>query len=197
LKEAGLTRLSVSDDSFHSDEFPQSPPVKHLLAAAARLGIKAGTICMQRPGDGGQVNAKREPITGGAIRFRGRALETLAKDQTAERSWHTFNECPDEDWDEIGRLHLDAYGNLFSCQGIVFGNVNERPLAVIVDAYHPEDHPIIGPLHRGGPAELVREFDLPLHEKYLDACHLCYTARQQLRERFPHELAPSQVYGIA
>jgi hypothetical protein len=196
LKEAGLTRLSVSDDSFHSEEFPQSLTVKHLLGAAEKLGIETGTICMQRPGEGGHLNAKGEPITGGAIRFRGRAIETLAKDQTAHKYWPTFNECPDEDWDEIGRLHLDAYGNLFSCQGIVLGNVNERPLAVIVEAYHPEDHPIISPLYRGGPAELVREFDLPLHEKYLDACHLCYTARRQLQARFPRELAPAQVYGI-
>ena len=196
LKAAGLTRLSVSDDSFHSETFPAVSPAQRLRQAADEMGIDTSTICMSRPGEIASAKAKGEPITGGTIRFRGRALEKLSAENSPEQSWETLNECPDEDWDEIGRLHLDAYGNLFSCQGIVLGNLNEHSLAEIAAEYHPENHPIIGPLCQGGPAELVRKYHLPLGGKYLDACHLCYTARQLLRERFAQELAPNQVYGI-
>jgi hypothetical protein len=47
----------------------------------------------------------------------------------------------------------------------------------------------------GGPAELVRAYDLQLKENFADACHLCYTARLSLRERFGEILGPDQVYG--
>ena len=196
LRVAGLTRLSVSDDSFHSETFPQASPARHLLDAARKLGLDASAICVERPGACVRVNAKGEPITGGTVKFRGRAVETMAADAPAKQPWMSFNECPDEDWDDVGRLHLDAYGNLFSCQGIVFGNLGKRSLAEIAARYSPETHPVIGPLHRGGPAGLVRTFDLPLHGEFHDACHLCYAARLQLLDQFPSELAPRQVYGI-
>ena len=47
----------------------------------------------------------------------------------------------------------------------------------------------------GGPAELVRRYDLTCRGNYCDACHLCDTARHALRERFPEVLAPDQMYG--
>jgi len=56
-------------------------------------------------------------------------------------------------------------------------------------------HPIIGPLIEGGPAALVRHYDLPHEEAYADACHLCYLARDALRTRFPEVLAPGIAYG--
>jgi hypothetical protein len=196
LKDAGLTRLSVSDDDFHSEKFPHSPVVRNIREAAQRLGLAADTICMERPGSAGSVNAKGEPITGGTIRFRGRAVETMSSEAGTLEPWCTFHECPDEDWDDVGRLHLDPYGNLFSCQGIVFGNLHRQSLADVVKTYAPQNHPIIGPLRQGGPAELVDTFDLALRLEFHDACHLCYTARQQLIDRFPQELAPRQVYGI-
>jgi hypothetical protein len=196
LKAAGLTMLSVSDDSYHSDEFPHSTSVKNLVDAARELHIDTDTICIEGVGQGTKTNEKGEPITGGTVRFRGRAVEKLAGDQTATLPWHSFDSCPDEDWEDLGRLHLDGYGKLFACQGIVLGNLLQSSLAEVVANYRPENHPIIGPLHRGGPAELVRHFDLPLKDKYLDACHLCFLSRRQLLERFPRELAPAQVYGI-
>jgi hypothetical protein len=48
----------------------------------------------------------------------------------------------------------------------------------------------------GGPAELVRRYDLPHDDGYVDACHLCYSARAALRQRFPELLAPPNVYGL-
>ena len=70
-----------------------------------------------------------------------------------------------------------------------------QPLVDIMADYQPEQHPIVGPLVRGGPAELVRAHGLTPAEEYADACHLCYTARDQLRARFPESLGPGQMYG--
>jgi len=75
------------------------------------------------------------------------------------------------------------------------GNVWEKPLKEIVAEYDPAAHPIVGPLMAGGPAGLVKRYDLPLQESYADECHLCYLARDMLRGRYPALLAPPQVYG--
>jgi hypothetical protein len=64
------------------------------------------------------------------------------------------------------------------------------------EKYNADAHPICGPLLVGGPVALVTEYALPHKEKYADACHLCYEARQMLRERFPEILKPDQMYGV-
>jgi hypothetical protein len=56
-------------------------------------------------------------------------------------------------------------------------------------------HPVIGPLLEGGPAAPVERYGLPHEVACVDACHLCYTAREMLRERFPEFLGPGQIYG--
>ena len=79
------------------------------------------------------------------------------------------------------------------------------PLLIAVDARRGEVYvqqfksggadPVTGPLLEGGPAELVRRYDLSCKGRYCDACHLCDTARRALRGRFPGELAPDAMYG--
>jgi hypothetical protein len=92
-------------------------------------------------------------------------------------------------------VHVDAFGHIHLCQGLVMGNVWQRPLEEIVAAYDPQAHPIVGPLMEGGPAALIERYDLPHEPGYIDACHLCYVARDALRGRFPEFLAPPTVYG--
>jgi hypothetical protein len=196
LQEAGLTSLSVSDDTFHSDPSQGETPAARTVAACRRLGIAVGTICIAPAQGIPDDKQKGDPIVGGDVRFRGRAADKLVNDELPRRSWDSFRECPDEDFEEIGRLHLDPFGYLYPCQGVVVGNLAKDTLTSVVRDYRASAHPIIGPLIAGGPAELVRHYDLPLREKYVDACHLCYLARQMLCERFPAHLAPPQVYGV-
>jgi hypothetical protein len=67
----------------------------------------------------------------------------------------------------------------------------------IMAGYDPDEHPIVGPLLAGGPAELIRRYDLSHQDRYADHCHLCYSARCALRQRFPDVLTPDQMYGPA
>jgi hypothetical protein len=160
------------------------------------LGIPVGTISIAHPETElvdpavGQL-----PTDESGVMYRGRAAEKLVK-HASRKSWTEFTECPYEDLVEPGRIHLDPLGYLHICQGISIGNLFEKPLKEICEEYKPEDHPVVGPLLSGGPAELVRQYDLPLKESYADACHLCYTARSMLRERLPNILEPDQVYGL-
>jgi hypothetical protein len=127
--------------------------------------------------------------------YRGRAAEKLAP-RADKHSWDDFDSCPHEDLREPGRVHLDPLGNIHICQGIVIGNLFEKPLKQICDEYDPDSHPICGPLLSGGPAELVTEYNLEHGSHYADACHLCYEVRTTLRTRFPDLLAPNQMYGV-
>jgi MoaA/NifB/PqqE/SkfB family radical SAM enzyme len=187
--------LSVSSDLFHHSE-EQDRLAENAAAAAKELGIPIGTISIAKPeASGADGPVGQLPLGESPVRFRGRAAEKLAGD-APKRPWEEFTECPCEDFRDPGRVHLDPLGNVHICQGIVLGNVFSSTLASICEAYDPETHPVTGPLLAGGPAELVRHFDLPHEPAYADACHLCYEARRALRDHLPDALGPDQVYGI-
>ena len=192
---AGLLQsLSVSSDFFHYDEY-LSQQARNAQAAAEALGIPCGVIQIDSP-EHTPTSAGVIPAGESAVMYRGRAAARLA-DKVAPQAWSVFDTCPHEDLVEPGRLHVDPFGYLHICQGITIGNVWESSLAEICASYTPSTHPICGPILRGGPAELVRSFDLVHQATYADACHLCYSSRQSLRERFPKILAPELVYGLA
>lgn len=187
--------VGLSSDLFHGEAM-MTQAAKNASAARERLDIGGGILSIRPIDDGGgsQPPEKGEPIVGGPVRFRGRAVAKLAAD-VQQQPWSRFTECPDEDFTNIQRVHVDAYGYVHACQGLCIGNVWEQPLKNIVEEYDPHAHPIIGPLVGGGPVALVKQYNVPHAETYADACHLCYTARDALRSRFPQLLAPPTAYG--
>jgi hypothetical protein len=194
---AGLLHdLTISTDLFHYSEMV-SAQARNAQAAAEQLGIPVGTIICAVPegAPGYPAQAAGEPVESGAIMFKGRAAVKLVEG-VARRPWHEFIECPHETLDDPKRVHVDHLGNLHLCQGLTMGkSIFEQPLADVVAAYDAQAHPVIGPLLAGGPAALVERYGLPHEEAYVDACHLCYTVRVTLRERFPEVLGPGQMYG--
>jgi MoaA/NifB/PqqE/SkfB family radical SAM enzyme len=188
-----LHSLSVSTDELHYDE-QVSAEARHVLEASRALGIPADMIVCDVPEGLGSAPRRGEPVEGGPIMYRGRAAVKLAAKAPAT-PWDAFDECPHEQLDDPGRVHLDPFGNLHLCQGLILGNLFERPLKEILRSYRPQQHPIIGPLLKGGPAELARRYEVAHDDAYADACHLCYAARLALRPRFGDVLGPGQMYG--
>ncbi len=184
LIDLGLVDLSVSTDRFHGEE-DESPEWQRIREAASWLGIPADTISLAPP---------RAPVCEGNLRLRGRAAERLVAGLPLV-PWEELSTCPHEQLAEPERVHVDAFGHVHLCQGLLLGNVREQPFDTLVETYRPEAHPIVGPLLEGGPAALVRRYDLPHAQGYVEECHLCYRAREMLRERFPEYLGPQQVYG--
>ena len=190
-----LEDLSVSSDLFHYDE-SMSQQAKNACQAAEELGIPIGTISVAPP-ETPEIDPAvgQLPLDESGVMYRGRAAAKLVE-KASLKPWNEFNECPYEDLREPGRIHLGPMGNLHICQGISIGNLFEQPLREICAAYDPDEHPVTGPLLSGGPAELVRRYNLPHNDEYADACHLCYTSRVALREQYPSLLGPDQVYGL-
>lgn len=190
-----LNDLTVSSDLFHYNEL-LSQQARNASQAAEASGISTGVISIAKPEQVDTPNVEGQLPTGeSGVMFRGRAAEMLAHN-VQQHAWDTFTTCPYEDLVEPGRVHIDPLGNLHLCQGIVIGNLFERPLKAICASYDPKSHPIVGPILAGGPRQLVEQYALPHELAYADACHLCYQARLALRTRFPQTLAPDQMYGI-
>jgi hypothetical protein len=218
--------LSISSDLFHYDEFLSRNAKNAAAAAerlGIAIGIisvaqpgdvmspernAAGTTPAAQPGDvmSPERNAAgtTEPLNSvvgqlpegeSSVMYRGRAACQLVANAKLS-PWETFTSCMSEDLREPGRVHLDPFGNLHICQGLVIGNIHQTPLKQICAEYDPESHPIVGPLLAGGPVALVTEYNLPHVVSYADACHLCYESRAALRARFPEVLAPDQMYGV-
>lgn len=195
IAEVGVDDLSLSSDLFHGEAM-MTQAAKSGMEAAKQLGIPQYLSVIEVP-EGCHTSTpaqKGEPITGGQVRFRGRAVAKLTEG-VPRQPWTEFTECPDEDFQNPSRVHVDAFGHVHLCQGLLVGNLWQQPLREIVASYDPASHPIIGPLMEGGPVALVERYDLPHEDTYIDACHLCYQARDQLRSRFPEYLAPATVYG--
>jgi len=185
LAGAGLTTLTVSDDTFHwgePDGDAPSPP-KIAMAAAKRAGIETFPICIPHPDDDE------------GIVYRGRAVSKLTEGRETKPA-RTFTECTGEEFADPGRFHLDGHGNVHLCQGIVMGNLTKTPLSEIVANWDPHAHAIAGPLVDGGPAKLAEAIapDL-LDEEFVSDCHLCWQARETAQDRFPAELAPPELYA--
>jgi hypothetical protein len=184
---AVLEDLSISSDLYHCGDC-LGEQVQNAVAAAKWLNIPIGLISIAQPD-----SAEKDQ---GEIMYRGRASRQLVPRVKRMVDYRQFNECRHEDLREPGRVHLDPLGNLHICQGIVIGNVFEKPLKKICEEYNADSHPICGLLLNGGPAALMDEYNLPHDSGYADACHACYDARLALRTRFPEFLSPDQMYGV-
>jgi MoaA/NifB/PqqE/SkfB family radical SAM enzyme len=193
---AGLVEdLSVSSDLYHYDQ-KISQQSNYAVEAAQELDIPLGVICVAQPETEDALSTSGKlPLGESGVMYRGRAAEKLTP-QASRHPWETFTECPHEDLREPGRVHIDPLGNLHVCQGISIGNLFQTPLSEIIQEYHPDSHPITGPLLNGGPAELVRRYQVSHEDGYADACHLCYSSRILLRQQFPETLTPDQMYGL-
>ena len=195
LCELGVSDISISDDTFHYEE-EKDNPAKIAIRAAKKLGMPVSSICIEKPQfEIDDTKSKGEPVVKGGALLKGRSVEKLLEG-LPRRSYDEFKECPEEDLKNPKRVHVDPYGYVHLCQGLVMGNMWEIPLSKLVKNYRADSHPICGPLIKGGPALLAKEYNVKHENKYVDACHFCYSIRLFLLNRFPKYLAPRQIYGL-
>lgn len=195
LRDLEIDDLSVSDDCFHMLS-PSDHPSILIEKIGSELGVPVNTLCLYKPDEipnDIEIN-KGEPITGGNIRIRGRAADTLSSYLPTKESIF-LNSCGYEDLVNPMRVHLDAYGYIHICQGITIGNMWEKPLSEILTTYDPYNHPIVAPLVKGGPLELAKTYQIPFKEQFVETCHMCYTIRKTLRAYHPEYLQPNQIYN--
>jgi hypothetical protein len=179
LMAAGMSSLGISTDQWHRMHVPLER-VELLLEVCEKAGLQA---------------SRMETAIEGVL-FRGRAAERLAPGRPKKPA-EELTRCPHEQLAAPARMHLDCYGRLHLCQGLAIGG---RGPADAVRGDHPASHPIVRLLLDGGPYALARfaaEHGFEIEPGYVDACNLCYRAREFLRSRYPDLLGPDEMYGAA
>jgi MoaA/NifB/PqqE/SkfB family radical SAM enzyme len=195
ISEIGISNLSISDDVYHYGEMEENL-AKYAYEAAKKLNLPVSKIAIEDPKQYlKEIEWKGRLVVEGRVMFKGRAVEKLVEG-LPRKPWTEFNQCVDEDFSNQSRVHVDPFGYVHVCQGITIGNINQTSLKELLANFNPEQHPICAPILKGGPAELVREYHVEHEQEYVDECHLCYLTRLKLRTKFPHVLAPDQMYGI-
>jgi MoaA/NifB/PqqE/SkfB family radical SAM enzyme len=195
ILEIGVSDIIVSDDTFHYSKEEENL-AKYARQAAEEFGLPVSKISIEEPKQYMKEKQWRgEPVREGAVLFKGRPAEKLVEG-VPKRPWKEFDKCVDEDFSNQKRVHIDPFGYVHVCQGITMGNMKKTPLHVMFEQFNPHTHPICGPILKGGPAELVRTYNVEHEKSYVDECHLCYCTRLKLRKMFPKILAPDQMYGI-
>jgi MoaA/NifB/PqqE/SkfB family radical SAM enzyme len=194
LRDLGVSDISVSDDTFHYPEGKggkrkEENLAKNAYVAARILDLPVASICIDEP-DASKV-VKEET----SIRFRGRAADKLVQG-LPRKNWKEFRECPYENLEKPERVHIDPFGNVHICQGLLMGNLSKTSFFDLVKNYDFKKHPICEPLVSGGPASLAEKYDVRHETDFVDACHFCYSIRRSLIDRFPEYLGPKEVYGL-
>ncbi|MFX1298574.1 MAG: radical SAM protein [Promethearchaeota archaeon] len=197
ISKLKISDFSTSNDLFHFEEKTENLS-KYARIAAEELNLPISSITIDKPEVEFEMEKSRDkgkPIIGGGVMFRGRAVETLTEGLPL-RPWEEMKECPYEDLEGLGRIHVDPFGNAQICQGLSIGNFWKTPLSTLIKDYTPKAHPICGPLIKGGPAQLVKIYNIDHEDNYVDECHCCYLARKALIDQFPEYLGPKQIYGL-
>ncbi len=177
LMEAGLSSLGISTDEWHRQSIPVER-VETLLQVCEAAGLTAS-----------RMETKIE-----GVMYRGRAAERLAPGRPT-KPVEELTTCPHEQLATPARVHLDCYGSVHLCQGLILGRGN---LKQAIESYDPATHPIVRHLLSGGPLALARfaaELGYEIAPGYVDACNLCYRVREYLRPHYPALLGPDEMFG--
>jgi organic radical activating enzyme len=201
LRQMGVASLQVSDDAYHYRSSGETP-AKRALRAANKIGLPATRLSIvppDQPYTYRESELNRQDKCGypedNRLRYRGRAVEKLTAG-VPTTGWETLNCCAYEELSDPWRVYVDSLGNVQICQGLSIGNARQTPLATLLDCYQAEKHPIYGPILLGGPSFLAERYGIEPDGRYVDACHLCFTVRLDLIDRFPGYLGPLHIYGL-
>lgn len=195
LNELGIRKFKISTDPFHQEYVPIEP-VRRLAQLATEI-LSPNRIqvrwrkYLDNPIDFTALSDQQknkiyiDAIGDYQCRFTGKAANKLAQLVANETfdSISTLNCKPD--FLAAKGVHIDPFGNVFSgtCSGIIFGNVNQKPLHKIWTDFHPDNNQIIKTLFNKGPAALLKLTHNQTSTKsklYATKCHLCTNIRSFL-----------------
>ena len=215
LRDAGVRGLYISADPFHLAFYPVDRYLRCYEAAAELFGqrnvaaeplTKEQLLGMQRVGrDPARLT---EYVRGSPPRMVGRAGEVLAQylparpiaDLVRDHMWHDAPPGMSCAWEfspqTMWEIHLDPYGNVQTCCGVILGNVEHTPFGELMAAGFATDNPIITALREQGPVGLLHlaEGLGYRREQYVQKCHLCWRVRKFLRPHYPDTLGPDEIY---
>jgi MoaA/NifB/PqqE/SkfB family radical SAM enzyme len=217
LRDAGAKGVLISCDPYHLAYVKIDSFLRARKYAIELFGRKNVITSDATPGELERMRAvgKCEELLAGHVRngppnLVGRAGAELAgyvpdrpiEELKNDRLWHatdtTDGTCISEfDPKEMWEIHIDPYGNVQTCCGIIAGNVRETSLGEMMGNRFA-DNEIVRIVREKGPfglLELATGLGYEAKKGYPQKCNLCWEVRKFLRPHFPDILGPDEIYG--
>ena len=215
LKEAGLTWFLISADAFHQDAVPLEN-IRILSQARVDLGLQGNddlsVVAMITPEYEHPFNTRTREIVG-KIREWGHGAslhnsmpyglghELVPPDvcamPRAERKCWEFRTWSFMDPKGPRTVIIGPDENVMVCYGVSLGNVRDKPLPVLLREYDEAPNPIVAALLTEGVEGVAARAEAHGWKRkpaYQNECHLCYCARDWLRQYEPEFLQPDECY---
>jgi hypothetical protein len=217
LRDAGAGGVLISCDPYHLAQVDARAYLrarKHAIDAFGPENVITSTATpaeIERIAAIGQSEVLlREYVREHPPRLVGRAGENLAgllpgrpvRELAFDELWHPVarrdGTCISEfDPGEMWEIHIDPYGNVQTCCGIILGNAREEPLpAIMKDGFNSNE--VVSMVREKGPfglLDMAIDLGYQARDGYPQKCNLCWEVRKFLRPRFPEALGPNEVYG--
>ncbi|HSV73664.1 MAG TPA: radical SAM protein [Chthonomonadales bacterium] len=216
LRDAGVLGLLISADPYHQEQCPPTRRLRcHRIAVEVfgRENVASEELTLddlERFRAIGMDPERRAAYArANPPRLVGRAGDDLARHfpdrplaDLRDAMWHGGvgeSGCAREfDPETMWEIHIDPYGNIQTCCGIVVGNADLEPLPGVMVRGLRGRHAIIDAVMDGGPQAL-----LPLAARLgyepragcPQRCGLCWEVRRYLRPHYPDVLGPEEIYA--
>lgn len=218
LKDAGMIGVLISADPYHQAFVPPERRFRAYQWAVeiyGRENVAAGDLSIEELSRFREIGrdetllseyCRKHPprLVGRAgnelARFiPDRALEELVNDSLWHGGAEGAKDCRMEfDPKEMWEIHIDPYGNIQTCCGIVVGNAHQTPLSGFMKRGFHIDNELVKIVYERGPfglLEIAIEQGYQPRSGYPQKCYFCWAIRKFLRPYFPDTFGPAEIYA--
>ncbi|MBU7003922.1 MAG: radical SAM protein [Theionarchaea archaeon] len=217
LKESGAKGVLISCDPYHLAHVKIDSFLRARKYAVKEFGRENVITSYATPEELERVRAVgkseellAEHVRNGPPNLVGRAGAELSRylpDRPIEELrydglWHpadiTDGTCISEfDPNEMWEIHIDPYGNVQTCCGILVGNARQSSLEEMMGSGFAGNEIVRIVRERGpfGLLDLATGLGYEARKGYPQKCNLCWEVRKYLRPHFPDILGPDEIYG--
>lgn len=216
LKKAGVPGVYISADPYHQEFIPPESRLRAYKWAVEIFGqenVAAANHSYEKLSEFRDIGRSEEKLAeysiNSGIKLVGRAgdeyahlkpdrpLESLIEDSDW-RGRSMSKNCQQEfDSDGMWEIHIDPYGNIQTCCGIVVGNAHEKPLIEWMEKGFHAENDLVKMVCEEGPygyLELAKQHGYKARQGYPQKCNLCWEVRKFLRPHFPETFGPAEIY---
>ncbi len=216
LKQVGVLGVYISADPYHQAFVRPEPryrAYKWAVEIFGRENVAAGDLSLEQLSEFRSIGRDHERLEeycrNHVPRLVGRAGDVLARfydDRPLEALvkdtlWHGGSDaenCRSEfDSDEMWEIHIDPYGNIQTCCGIIIGDAHKKPLVEWMERGFHTDDDLVRMVYEHGPyayLKLAIEHGYQPRDGYPQKCSLCWETRKFLRPYFPDTFGPAEIY---
>ncbi len=216
LKRAGLAGVLISADPYHQTfVLPETRfrAYKWAVEIFGKENVAAGDLSLEQLSDLRRIGHDEERLAeysrDHTPRLVGQAGDTLAgfcPDRPLEalandagwRGAAADKSCRQEfDGKEMWEIHIDPYGNIQTCCGVIIGDARKKPVIQWVDQGFHTDNDLVRMAYERGPyayLELAIRHGYQARQEYPQKCNLCWEVRKFLRPHFPETFGPAEIY---